>query len=96
MIVHVVLFKLKNPTAENCAKVAEALRSMEGRVGPLRSVDVGIDGLRTDRSFDVALRTTHESWAELEAYANDAVHKELTAVVRELSERSVACDWEVQ
>lgn len=95
MIVHVVLFKLKNPTPENCEKVAAALRSMEGRVGPLRSVDVGIDALRSDRSFDVALRTTHASWQELQQYADDALHKELTAVVRELSERSVACDWEV-
>lgn len=95
MIVHVVLFKLKERTPENCQRVADALRSMVGRVGPVRSVDVGIDQLGSERSFDVALRTTHASWDELAAYADDPVHKELTAVVRELSERSVACDYEV-
>ena len=55
MIRHIVLFKLKEPTEENLAKTKEILLSMSGKVPELRSIEVGVDFLRSERSYDVAL-----------------------------------------
>lgn len=93
MVTHVVLFKLREPTPENLMTVADALRSMEGRIPALLSIDVGIDELRTERSFDIALRTTHANFAELDAYQVDPLHQSVVALIKSLAEKSVACDW---
>jgi len=93
MVTHVVLFKLREPTPENLLTVADALRSMEGRISSLQTIDVGIDEIRSERSFDIALRTTHTSFAELDAYQVDPLHQSVVALIKSLAERSVACDW---
>lgn len=93
MVTHVVLFKLREPTPDNLLTVANALRSMEGKIAALLSIDVGIDELRTERSFDVALRTTHATYADLEVYQVDPLHQSVVALIKSLAEKSVACDW---
>jgi hypothetical protein len=68
MIAHIVLFKLKEPTAENSTAVRDMLLSMNGKVPQLRHLEVGIDIIRSERSYDVALYTKFDSRADLEAY----------------------------
>ncbi len=96
MIKHVVCFKLKNPTPEECEKAAAVLRGMEGNVPMLRSIEVGVDFLRSARSYDVILQVTLDNAAALEAYQNDPYHcgvvkKHMHAV----RETSVAIDYEL-
>ena len=56
MIKHIVCFKLADPTPANCQKAAEVLRSMDGNVPLLRGIEVGVDELRSGRSYDVILQ----------------------------------------
>lgn len=74
MIVHIVLFKLNNPTDKNSAAVRDMLLSMEGRVPLLRHLEVGIDIIRSERSYDVALYTKFDSLADLQAYQIHPYH----------------------
>jgi len=96
MIKHIVCFKLKDATKENCRKAAEVLRSMEGNVPLIRNIEVGCDFLHSERSYDVILQVTLDDKQALEEYQNDAYH---CSVVKKhmhmVRESSVAIDYEI-
>ena len=92
MIKHIVCFKLKNfADAEEAKKV---LMSMDGNVPLLRGIDVHIDQLRSERSYDVILEVLLDDFAALEAYQNDPYH---VSVVKKhmhaVREASIAMDF---
>ena len=74
MIKHIVCFKLKDNSPEQCEKAAGVLRSMQGNVPLLRSIEVGVDFLHSERSYDVILQVTLDSPEALEAYQRDPYH----------------------
>ncbi len=57
MVTHIVLFKLKDPSPENLRLTAGVLSAMDGKIPELVDIEVGIDQLKSERSFDIALRT---------------------------------------
>lgn len=94
MIKHIVCFKLKDNSKENCEKTRDILLSMEGNVPMLKGIEVGVDFLHSDRSYDIILQVLLDSPEELEAYQNDPYHcgvvkKHMHAV----REASVAVDY---
>lgn len=93
MITHVVLFKLHEPTAENLRVTADMLRDMQGKIPELLEVEVGIDELGSERSFHIALRTRHASFADLDAYQKHPVHEKVLEHMRVVIARSVAVDY---
>lgn len=94
MIKHIVCFKLKDSSEENCKATANILKSMEGRVPQLRSIEVGIDFLHSERSYDIILQVTVEDEKALDEYQNNAYH---CSVVKKhmhaVREASVAVDY---
>jgi len=74
MIAHIVLFKLNSPTDENSAAVRDMLLSMNGKVPLLRHLEAGVDIIRSERSYDVALYTKFDSLADLQAYQIHPYH----------------------
>lgn len=95
MITHVVCWKLKDRSRENAERVREKLLTLEGRVPTLKSLEVGVDVLRTDRSFDVVLISKFDSLADLDAYQVHPYHQEIVAFMREVVDQAVAVDYEV-
>ncbi|MFR2503620.1 MAG: Dabb family protein, partial [Coprobacillus cateniformis] len=49
MIKHIVCFKLKDNSLENCQKTYDILMSMKGKVEMLKDIQVGIDFLHSER-----------------------------------------------
>ena len=94
MIRHIVCFKLKDNSPAECEKAADILRSMEGKVPLLRSIEVGVDFLHSDRSYDVILAVTLDNEEALAAYQNDPYH---VSVVKKhmhaVRESSIAIDY---
>lgn len=97
MIKHIVCFKLKNNSPEECERAAEILRSMAGNVPTLRGIEVGVDFLHSERSYDVVLSVLLDDREALEAYQNDPYH---VSVVKKhmhaVRESSVAIDYEIE
>lgn len=95
MIKHVVCFKLKK--GEDPEKAKEILLSMKDKVLMLRGIEVGVDELRSERSFDVMLTVFLDDFAALSAYQNDPYH---CSVVKEymhrVRESSVAIDYTIE
>ena len=95
MIKHVVCFKLKEPTEENCLKAKELLLGMQGKVEMLRSIEVGVDFLHSDRSYDLILITAFDSREDLDAYQKHPYHVEVVKKhMHQVRLTSVAVDWE--
>jgi hypothetical protein len=94
MVKHIVCFKLKQPDALLLGQTRNILESMKGQVPMLRSIEVGIDALHSNRSYDIVLITSFDSFEDLAEYQNDAYH---CSVVKKhmhaISESSVAVDY---
>ena len=96
MIKHIVCFKLKNPTEELCNKTKEILLSMKGNVPMLIHVNVGIDFLHSERSYDIILETYFETKEDLDNYQNDPYHCNVVKKhMHAVRESSVAIDYEI-
>ncbi|MEG0366256.1 MAG: Dabb family protein [Coprobacillus sp.] len=94
MIKHIVCFKLKDNSLENCQKARDVLMSMEGKIELLKDIKVGIDFLHSDRSYDIILETLFNSKEDLEAYQNDPYHCEVVKThMHKVREASVAIDY---
>ncbi len=96
MIVHIVLFKLKEPSAENIVTVREMLLSMNGKIPMLRHLEAGIDVIRSERSYDVALYTKFDNLADLQAYQVHPYHADTVIPCMKANCSSiVAADYEI-
>ncbi len=93
MITHIVLFKLKDSSPSNIEKARDVLMGMKGRIPELRHLEVGIDVLRSERSYDLALLAKFDSLEELQAYQKHPVHVEVAKYMTSVRESAVAVDY---
>jgi hypothetical protein len=97
MVRHIVLFKLKDNSAENVSKTRDILLSMKGRVPQLKNIEVGCDFLHSPRSYDIALTVTVEDFKALDDYQNDPYHCSVVKThMHAVRESSVAADYFVE
>ena len=95
MVTHIVFFKLKDRSAAGIAQAQEKLLSMEGKVDLLRHLEAGVDVIRSERSYDLALVTKFDTLADLQAYQVHPYHAgEVLPFMKEASEAVVAVDYE--
>ena len=94
MVKHIVLFKLKDQNDRQ--KALDALGSMRGKIKGLISLETGEDFLGSERSYDIALITTHTDKAALEYYQEHPAHLPVKKIMHEIRQSSVAVDFEYQ
>ncbi len=95
MITHIVLFKLADPSAENVAATRDKLLSMDGKIDLLRHLEVGVDVIRSERSYDIALTTRFDSLEDLQAYQIHPYHAgEVVPHMKSVCSSIVAVDYE--
>ena len=94
MIKHIVCFKLKDNSIEECEKAKEVLLSMQGKVPELREITVGIDILHSERSYDLILEVLLDDADALDSYQNDPYHCSVVKThMHAVRESSVAVDY---
>ena len=95
MISHIVLFKLTDPTVENLTATRNKLLSMDGKIDLLRHLEVGVDVVRSERSYDIALTTRFDSLEDLQAYQIHPYHAgEVIPHMKAVCSAIVAVDYE--
>jgi len=94
MITHVVLFKLKDRSPQSIEKARNLLVDMKGKISQLRNLEVGIDVLHSERSYDIALITKFDSMDGLAAYQAHPVHVKVSEYIMSVKESSVVVDFE--
>lgn len=75
MFIHVVMFKLKDSSEDNVKKARDILMSMEGKIEELKYLEVGMDVLHTERSFDLILITKFHSKEDMDKYQVSEYHE---------------------
>ncbi len=94
MVTHIVFFKLKDRSASSIAEAEAKLLSMDGKIDILRHLEVGVDVIRSERSYDLALVTKFDSMEDLQAYQVHPYHAgEILPHMRRVSESVVAVDY---
>lgn len=92
MYTHVVMFKLKD--RKDIDFVADTLRSMEGRIPELMSLEVGINDIESERNYDLILIARFQSQDDYLVYADHEYHvNEVLARIKDLRESAVAVDF---
>lgn len=94
MITHVVLIKLKEPTIDNIEKAVGKIRGLEGRIDVLKSLTVGADIVRSERSYDLALIARFENMEDLKTYNTHPVHVPVLEYIGGLAAAIAAVDFE--
>ncbi len=95
MITHIVFFKLSDPTPENLAATRDVLLSMAGKVPMLRHLEAGVDVIRSERSYDIALVTKFDSLDALQSYQVHPYHAgEVVPHMKSVCSSIAAVDYE--
>lgn len=89
-----MFFKLKDDSADSIERTAAVLRGLEDKIEQLRSLEIGQDILRTERSYDIALIAVFESLEDLQAYQVHPEHQKVITYMNDVRESSIAVDFE--
>ena len=95
MVKNIVMFKLAEKTTGNMKRAVDSLRSLEGKIETLRSIEIGTDFLESDRSYDIVLTTHFKDRDGLNIYANHENHLPVVKIMRSLCSSSVVVDYEI-
>jgi len=85
-------FKEENKEA-NLAQVKTMLEALPSKIVTLKSMEVGIDISRSERSFDLVLISTFEDQMGLNDYAIHSAHLEVVSVIKEVTTLSKVVDY---
>jgi hypothetical protein len=95
MITHIVFFKFLDQSPENITRAKDKLLGMAGKIPQLRHLEVGVDIVRSERSYDLALVTKFASPADLQAYQVHPYHVgKVVPYVRSAASSIVVVDYE--
>jgi len=100
MIRHIVFFKFKESAegktrAENMEQVRSLLLDLPPVIEQIKSMEVGVDVLRGDTSYDMALVADFDSLEALAQYTVHPRHKAVSDYVAKVREARAAVDYEV-
>lgn len=93
MLTHLVFFKLFDHSRD-AAEVRDRILALRGQIPQLRHLEAGVDVVRADRSWDVALLARFDDLAGLEAYSVHPAHVAFAEWLAPRRERSCAVDYE--
>ena len=100
MVKHIVMWKIKevnNQSKEETAqRIKATLEDLNGQIEGLINLEVGIDFLQSDMSYDVVLYSELADKAALDFYQNHPLHmKVATEVIKPVVISRVVVDYEV-
>ena len=96
MIKHIVCFKINNKTDALLKETKDILLSMKENVPTVREIEVGIDFLGSQRSYDIFFSVVLDSKEALDVYQNDAYHVDVVKKhMHAICSSSVALDFEI-
>ena len=95
MMKHVVCFKLKEPNEQLLNETKDLLLTMKGSIPEVVDVNVGLDFLHSERSFDILLEVTLNSKDDLDVYQfSDYYVNVILKHMKAIIEKSIAVDYE--
>ena len=99
MIRHIVMFKLKRTIDKDSLEeikvdLKRRLEALPAKIDVIRSMEVGINVVESDRAFDVALVSTFDNLDDLETYRVHPDHQEVVRYIATVKDQSTVVDYE--
>ncbi len=91
MVRHVVCQKFAD--AADALEAARMLRDLVGTVPTLRSMEVGLNELASERAYDLVLIATFDDMAGLHAYDAHPAHEAVRAFIKPRRTGTVSVDY---
>lgn len=100
MVKHIVMWKLKDEALgknkkENALLIKEKLEGLKGQIPEILEIEVGIDFLESEQSYDVVLVSTFSNKDALDRYQKHPKHIEVGSFVGEVRLSRTVVDYEV-
>ncbi len=100
MIKHIVMWKIESVNGlskrDTALQIKQELEALNGKIDGLLKLEVGIDFLESEASYDVVLVSELESKEALSYYQDHPLHvKAATEVVKPAAISRVVVDYEV-
>ena len=94
MLTHIVVWKYKPEIAENeRAEHRRMLKNLVNFIPEIISLSVGADTLHLPRSYDTGLIAIFADRAALDVYTDNAEHRAVAALGKEIAEHVVSVDF---
>lgn len=98
MIKHVVMWKLKDfaegaDRARNAKRVKIELEALKKLIPQLWHIEVGINCMESDSSFDVVLYSVFKNEKDLETYQKHPDHRAVADFIGKVREKRVVVDY---
>jgi hypothetical protein len=78
---------------DNLLKVKGLLEALPSKIEALLSMEVGLDFMQSDRSFDLVLTTKFNDKDGLSTYATDPAHLDVVNVIKEVTQGAKVVDY---
>lgn len=96
MVVHIVMFSFKDENkAQNLHKAKDVLEALEQKIPSLNSMEVGLDFMQSERSFDLVLTSKFDTKEGLSSYAVHPAHLEVVDFIKEVTQGAKVVDYEI-
>ena len=100
MVKHIVMWKIKGTNGltkeETAQEIKRSLEDLNGKIEGLLRLEVGIDFLQSEASYDVVLYSELVDKAALEYYQTHPLHvKVATEIVKPAATSRVVSDYEL-
>jgi hypothetical protein len=92
MFRHVVCSRLKDEEKGRAAEAREKLLSLKA-IPEVRNIEVGLDCLKSHRSYDVILIVDFDNMDDYKVYDTHELHQPVRRFMRSIVETSVAVDY---
>jgi hypothetical protein len=88
------MFAFKEENKEtNLARVKSMLEAFPSQIESLKSMEVGIDISKSERSFDLVLTSMFDDQAGLSTYAVHPVHLDVVSIIKEVTTMAKVVDY---
>ncbi|HIC43324.1 MAG TPA: Dabb family protein [Sulfurimonas sp.] len=96
MIVHIVMFSFKDDNKkENLLKAKEILEGLVEKIPSLKSMEVGLDFMQSERSSDLVLTSKFDDKEALSIYATHAEHLKVVSFIKDVTDGAKVVDYEI-
>jgi len=93
MVKHIVFFK-HSDFASVRDELVSKLKGLKGEITYIKELEVGVDFLASERSFNAALTVVLDSREDLPRYANDPAHLPVVAWIKANGFETKVVDYE--
>ncbi|MCU0496103.1 MAG: flavin reductase [Anaerolineae bacterium] len=93
-LIHVVMFKLHEPTLENLHLIRESLLNLKTLIPQIQAIEVGINAIESARAYDLVLTVRFKSVDDLNVYQIHPEHQQVVnTIIKPRAASIVAVDY---